>query len=96
MPPKRNLENMTLVGDDYRITDSKDSTWQEWFEGTKYYLDEEEMEVVAVDYESFDNARNPDSNWEKVIQERSVEFDDLPEEVRKKVTFILFGDLKRL
>jgi len=96
MPPKRNFENMTLVGDDYRITDSKDSTWQEWFEGTKYYLDEDAMEVFAVDYESFDNARNPNSNWEKVIRERSVEFDDLPEEVRKKVTFILFGDLKRL
>lgn len=82
-------EGTTLVGDEYRITDSKDSTWQEWFEGTKYYLDEETGRVHAVDYESFDNARNPNSNWEKETGRRVVDVADLPSNVRLEVARIL-------
>jgi len=77
------------VGEDYKITDSKDSTWQEWYSGTNYYLNETSGEIVAIDYDGFDNARNPKSNWERETGRKPLTLEQLPDTVRDMVTHIL-------
>lgn len=82
-------EGMVKVGEEYEITDSKDSTWQEWYTGSNYYLDQSNGSILAIDYDGFDNARDKSSNWEKETGRRILSVNQVPDKVRTLVQFLL-------
>ncbi|PTQ76474.1 hypothetical protein C8R26_11767 [Nitrosomonas oligotropha] len=68
-----------------KLTKTRDSTWQEWFEKEKYYYDDQTNAVIVMIYEIFDNMRRPSDNYERLKSTKELSPDELPSKVRDAI-----------
>ena len=66
------------------VTNSKDSSWQEWFDEESYVYDKKTKKIHHIISERFENMRRRSEDWEKIISKKEVNFDELPEAAKEK------------
>jgi len=74
-----------IIDSDFRVTDSRDSGWQEWLAGKRYLFDDVTEEVVVEEWKSFSNSRRPSENHEDVTSSIVLEPAAVPNEIKEKI-----------
>ncbi|MFP5386188.1 MAG: hypothetical protein ACLGHN_08925 [Bacteriovoracia bacterium] len=74
-----------LIYNSVDVKKSRDSSWQELLEEKRYFWNAVNETLRVEVYESFENARDMKSNWEKKLSEHLMELKDAPKIIQEKI-----------
>ena len=74
-----------LIEGPKKLTESRDSGWQEWFKQRVYYFDNESQKVVVKLWEFFENTRRPYKNYKRLVSSKQISVNRAPKKVQKNL-----------